>query len=76
MDGNTARSKLGLYTVTRHFLAVLTSCDDELGTREGINIGGTNINNIKYVVDAVLLVDTEENLQNMMDELNGACGRY
>ena len=49
---------------------------DELETMEGINIGGTNINNIRYADDTVLIADTEEKLQGLVDNLNEGCNRY
>ena len=35
---------------------------------KGFNIGGVNINNLRYADDTVLIADTEENLQNMMNK--------
>ena len=49
---------------------------DEVRSRKGINIGGTNINKLTYTDDTALLADTEEELQNLVDDLNKACGRY
>ena len=66
MDGNTTRSKAGLCTVTRITLAIPTSCDGGFGSKEGINIVETIINNIKYADDTVLLADMEEKLQNLV----------
>ena len=49
---------------------------DELRNMEGINIGGTNINNIRYADDTVLIADTEEKLQGLVNKLNEGCGQY
>ena len=37
---------------------------------KGVTIGGTQINNLRYADDTVLLADSEENLQNMMNKVN------
>ena len=49
---------------------------DELEDMEGIRIGGINTNNIRYADDTVLIADTEEKLQRLVDGLNEGCGRY
>ena len=49
---------------------------DELVDMEGIRIGGININNIRYADDTVLIADTEEKLQRLVDSLNEGCERY
>ena len=36
---------------------------------EGVRIGGQNINNIRYADDTVLVADSEEKLQVMLDEI-------
>ena len=46
---------------------------NEITELDGIKIGGRNINNIRYADDMVLLADTEEKLQRLMDELNEQC---
>ena len=43
---------------------------DELEQLDGIKIGGRNINNIRYADDTVLLADTEERLQELIDRLD------
>ena len=42
---------------------------------EGIKFGGVNINNLRYADDTVLIADSEENLQLMIDALNEKCER-
>ena len=37
---------------------------------KGVTIGGSQINNLRYADDTVLLADIEENLQNMMNKVN------
>ena len=41
-----------------------------IGDSKGVTIGGTQINNLRYADDTVLLADSEENLQNMMNMVN------
>ena len=36
---------------------------------EGIKFGGVNINNLRYADDTVLIADSEESLQLMIDTL-------
>ena len=43
---------------------------DEMEQLDGIKIGGGNINNIRYADDTVLLADTEERLQELIDRLD------
>ena len=40
---------------------------------EGIKVGGINVNNLRYADDTVLVADSEENLQMMVNTLNEAC---
>lgn len=40
---------------------------------EGIRVSGRNINNIRCADDTVLLVNSEEKLQDLMDRLPEAC---
>ena len=49
---------------------------DELENMDGVRFGGVNINNIRYADDTVLIADTEEKLQRLVDGLNEGCGRY
>ena len=49
---------------------------DELEEMEGIRIGGINMNNIRFADDTVLIADTEEKLQRLVDGLNEGCERY
>ena len=37
---------------------------------KGVTIGGTQLNNLRYADDTVLLGNSEENLQNMMNNVN------
>ena len=37
---------------------------------KGVPIGGTQIDNLRYADDTVLLADSDENLQNMMNKVN------
>ena len=48
---------------------------DDLEEIEGIKLGGCNINNISYADDTVLVADTEEGLQRLVDALQEACNR-
>ncbi len=41
-----------------------------MNTNKGIKIGGTTINNLRYADDTVLLVETEEDLQEILNEVN------
>ena len=43
---------------------------DEMKQLDGIKIGGGNINNIRYADDTILLADTEERLQELIDRLD------
>ena len=40
-----------------------------MNTNKGIKIGGTAINNLRYADDAVLLAETEEGLQKILNEV-------
>ena len=46
---------------------------DEMEDLEGIKVGGMNINNIRYADDTVLIADTEEKLQRLVDRLDEEC---
>ena len=52
---------------------LILRCIQEL---EGIKIGGVNINNIRYADDTVLIADTEEKLQKLVDEFNRISETY
>ena len=41
-----------------------------INTNKGIKIGGTTINNLRYADDTVLLAETEEDLQEILNEVN------
>ena len=36
---------------------------------EGVIVGGVNINNLRYADDTVLLADSEESLQSILDQV-------
>ena len=40
-----------------------------INTNKGIKIGGTTINNLRYADHTVLLAETDEDLQEMMNEV-------
>ena len=46
---------------------------DEL---EGVNIGGHNINNLRYADDTVLLAENQEQLQKVVDQVNTSGKEY
>ena len=46
---------------------------DEMEDLEGVTVGGMNINNIRYADDTVLIADTEEKLQRLVDRLDVEC---
>ena len=43
---------------------------DAINTKKGIHIGGATINNLLYADNTVLLAETEEHLQEMLNERN------
>uniref|UniRef100_A0A0P4W0B7 Reverse transcriptase domain-containing protein n=1 Tax=Scylla olivacea TaxID=85551 RepID=A0A0P4W0B7_SCYOL len=57
------------------FSLYLQAVMDEMADLEGIKVGGMNVNNIRYVDDTVLIVDTEEKLQRLVDRLDEECRR-
>ena len=40
---------------------------------KGININGQNITNIRYADDTIILADSEQQLQHMIDMLDATC---
>ena len=49
---------------------------DDLRNLEGINVGGRNVNNIRYADDTVLIEDSEESLiQLRTHSLSSAKGK-
>ena len=42
----------------------------EIKEEDGIKIGGKNINNIRYADDTVVIADSEEKLQNLLQRVN------
>jgi len=45
-------------------------------TEEGIKINGENINNLRYADDTVLIADSAEGLQELIDRVAEACDIY
>ena len=43
---------------------------------EGLKVGGVNINNIRYADDTVLIADSEEKLQNLVNAVNRKSEEY
>ena len=41
-----------------------------INTNKGIKIGGTTINNLRYADDTILLAETEEDVQEILNEVN------
>ena len=58
------------------FLLYSQAVIEEQDNMDGVGFGGVNINNIRYADDTVLMADTEEKLQMLVDELNKGCGEY
>ena len=48
---------------------------DAMVDMEGVNVGGLNIKNIRYADDTVLIADTADKLQRLVDKLNVECNR-
>ena len=42
----------------------------EINTNKGIKIGGTTINNLRHADDTVLLAETEEDMQEILNKVN------
>ncbi|XP_045129077.1 uncharacterized protein LOC123514883 [Portunus trituberculatus] len=63
--------KEGAVECGKHRTAVM----DEMADLEGMKMGGMNINNIRYVDDTVLIADTEEKLQKLVDQFDVGCRR-
>ena len=38
-----------------------------IGDLNGVNIGGVNVNNLRYAADSVLIAESEEQLQSLLD---------
>ena len=43
---------------------------------EGMNINGQNITNIRYADDTIILAESEQQLQHMIDKLDATCEQY
>ena len=43
---------------------------------KGININGQNITNIRYTDDTIILAESEQQLQHMIDKLDATCEQY
>ncbi len=54
----------------RLFNMYTENTSEAINTKKGIHIGGATINNLLYADNTVLLAETEENLQEMLNELN------
>ena len=39
---------------------------------KGVTIGGINVNNFRYADDTVLIAETEDDLQNLINAVNNA----
>ncbi len=46
------------------------------GDGKGININGQNITNIRYADDTIILAESEQQLQQMIDKLDTTCEQY
>ena len=42
-------------------------------TQAGIKIAGRNINNLRYADDTTLMVESEEELKNLLNFIRGTC---
>ena len=47
--------------------------EEALSNKRGLNINGENINNVRFADDTVLIAESEEDLQEMVNELNQKC---
>ena len=50
--------------------------EEALSDREGLDINGENINNIRFADDTVLIAESKEDIQEMINELNQKCREY
>ena len=49
---------------------------EALENGEGININGQNITNIRYADNTIILAESEQQLQHMIDKLDATCVQY
>ena len=49
---------------------------ESLEDGEGININGQNITNIIYADDTIILAESEQQLQHMIDKIDATCEQY
>ena len=49
---------------------------EALEDEKGININGQNITNIRYADDTIILAESEQQLQSMIDKLGATCEQY
>ena len=49
---------------------------DEMRKFPGVKIGGRNLNNIRYADDMVVMAQTEEVLQTLMNKLQERCRKF
>ena len=54
----------------------LCNTREALEDGEGININGQNITNIRYADDTIILAESEQQLQHMIDKLDATCEQY
>ena len=43
---------------------------------EGVKVGGVSINNIRFADDTVLVVESEKNLQKLLDAVQKQCENF
>ena len=56
--------------VTGLFLLYAEIIIRQIADMEGISIGGQNVNNIRYAIDALLIADSHENLQRIIESVD------
>ena len=49
---------------------------EPLEEEKGINTNGQNITNIRYADDTIILAESEQQLQSMIDKLDATCEQY
>ena len=50
--------------------------EEALNNKRGLNINGENINNARFADDTVLITESEEDLQEVVNEMNQKCNDY
>ena len=56
----------------QHLHLIREALEDE----KGININGQNITNIRYADDTIIMAESEQQLQRMIDKLDATCEQY